>query len=114
MSLPTVGDVIDEARALLLDTVTPFRYPDADLIRILNVAVLEARRLRPDMFLGRFSALPSFTQRSDAFAIEAMYRPTFVYYLVGRAQLRDDEATQDARATVLMNKFVTQLLTITS
>lgn len=114
MSLSTVAQLVDEARVLLLDTVAPYRYADSELIRILNIAVLEARRLRPDLFLSSFAALPSFTTLADPFPIEPMYRPTFVYYLVGRAQLREDEATQDARASVLMNKFVAQLLSVAS
>jgi hypothetical protein len=114
VALSTVQHVIDEARVLLLDTVAPYRYGDAELIRALNIAVLEARRLRPDLFLQTFNALPSYTGAGNTFGIEPMYRPSFVYYVVGRAQLRDDEATQDARAGVLMNKFVAQLLTVAS
>jgi hypothetical protein len=112
--LATVQALLDEARVLLLDATVPYRYSDAELIRALNIAVLEARRLRPDLFLQSAFALPTYTTGTDAFAIEPMYRPSFVYYVVGRAQLRDDEATQDARASVLMNKFVAQLLSAAS
>lgn len=112
--LNTVADVFAEARVLLQDTVVPYRYADAELIRILNIAIMEARRLRPDLFLGQFTSLPAFASTGDAFNLEPMYRPAFVYYLVGRAALRNDEATEDARATVLMNKFAAQLLTIAS
>jgi len=34
--------------------------------------------------------------------------------MVGRMQLRDDEATADARAASLMVKFVSQMLSIQS
>jgi hypothetical protein len=112
--LATVQDVLDEARVLLLDGTVPYRYTDAELIRALNIAVLEARRLRPDLFLAAAFSLPTYATGADAFAIEPMYRPSFIYYVVGRAQLRDDEATQDARASVLMNKFVAQLLSAAS
>jgi hypothetical protein len=112
--LATVQALLDEVRVLLLDTAVPYRYSDAELIRALNIAIMEARRLRPDLFLGSSFTLPTYTVGTDAFAIEPMYRPSFVYYVVGRAQLRDDEATQDARAGVLMNKFVAQLLTVAS
>lgn len=114
LSLSTVQKVIDEARVLLLDKTAPFRYSDAELTEALNIAILEARRLRPDLFLQTFAALPFYVSMTDAFSIEPMYRPAFVYYIVGRAQLRDDEATQDARASVLMNKFVGQMLAIQS
>ena len=46
MSLATVQDVLNEARVLLLDGVSPFRYSDEELIRALNIAVLTAVFLR--------------------------------------------------------------------
>ena len=45
---------------------------------------------------------------------EPMYRSSLVYYMVGRAQLRDDEATTDARAASLLTKFTQQMLIINS
>lgn len=113
-ALDTVEKLISESRVLLQDTVAPYRYSEQDLIQALNIAVLEARRLRPELFLNVFTSLPYYSSGSDAFGIDAMYRPSFVYYMVGRMQLRDNEETQDARATVLMNKFVAQMLTIQS
>ena len=112
--LATVQALLDEVRVLLLDASVPYRYSDAELIRALNIAIMEARRLRPDLFLASSFTLPMYSTGADVFAIEPMYRPSFIYYVVGRAQLRDDEATQDARAGVLMNKFVAQLLTVAS
>jgi hypothetical protein len=38
----------------------------------------------------------------------------FVYYICGQAQLRDDENVQDSRAVTFLNKFTSQMLTITS
>lgn len=112
--LDTVQKIIDDARELLQDTVAPYRYSDASLIRSLNIAVLEARRLRADLFLPAFT-LPEYATPGDATtAIPDMYRPAFVYYVAGKAQLRDDETTQDARATVFLNKFVAQLATTPS
>ena len=111
-ALDTVEKLISESRVLLQDTAAPHRYSEQDLIQALNIAVLEARRLRPELFLNVFTSLPFYTAGADAFAIDPMYRPSFVYYMVGRMQLRDNEETQDARATVLMNKFVAQMLTI--
>lgn len=115
MALDTVQDYIDEARVLLQDKDTPFRYSDAELIRILNIAIMEARRLRPDIFLGKMHiTLQSYTAVGNAVDLEPMYRPAFVYYMVGRAELRDAEHTQDSRAAALMNKFVSQMLVLQS
>lgn len=111
MALDYVADYITRARVLLQDTVEDYRYPTADLVEALNLAVMDARRLRPDLFLTDFSVLQEFAEadaEDDAeveVSIDPMYRTAFVYYIVGHAQLRDEEDTQDARATVLLNKF---------
>ncbi len=120
-TLGTVGQYLEESRRLLQDEFTPYRYPDDDLVDALNIALLEARRLRADLFLPAFD-MPYFDPAAGAIAttktkdvpFEPMYRQSLVYYIVGRAQLRDDESTTDARAASLMTKFTAQLLTITS
>lgn len=114
MALDTVADYIEESRRLLQDTVAPFRYSDAELIESLNIAILEARRLRPDLFLGRFDNLPDYTATGTTVVMDPQYRSSFVYYMIGRASLRDAEAAQDSRATVFLNKFVSQMLTVQS
>ena len=106
----TVGKIIDAARILLQDTrVGNYRYDDPSLILHLNDAVLEARRVRPDLFLPSFTLPAEYAAKTDPFTLEPMYRPAFVYYVAGKAQLRDDETGQDSRATVLLNKFIAQL-----
>lgn len=114
MALDTVADYVARARVLLQDTEEPYRYSDDELIEALNLAVLEARKLRPDLFLRTFKVLPEFasTDTSGAVDIDPQCRVAFLYYIVGHAQLRDDEDTQDARATVFLNKFAAQLLTV--
>lgn len=116
MALATLQEFLTECRVLLQDQVAPYRYPDIDLVQALNIALLEARRLRPEFFMD-ISFVPQGYTASTPSAlvdIEPMYKPSFIYYMVGRAQLRDDESTQDARATVLINKFTSQLLDIRS
>lgn len=112
-ALETVEDYVDAARTLLQDTVETYRYSDDELVLALSLAVLEARRIRPDLFLDRFDELPEFTDNDDTeVEIDAQYRTAFLYYIVGHAQLRDEEDSQDARAAALLNKFTSQLLTI--
>ena len=41
----------------------PYRYPDDDLIDALNIGLLEARRLRADLFLPLFDRLGSTRPR---------------------------------------------------
>jgi len=115
-ALDTVAKYVTSARVLLQDTYAgSYRYSDAELVLALSFAILEARRIRPDLFLDRFDALPAFTVNdSTAVVIDEQYRVAFLYYIVGHAQLRDDENTTDARASVFLNKFVAQLLTTQS
>jgi hypothetical protein len=115
MALDTVQDYIDRARVLLLDQVPPYRYSEVDLVENLNMGVLEARRLRPDLLKSYFrSSLPDFSTSSMAAAvnIDPQYRVAFVYYICGMSQLRDDENVQDSRAVTFLNKFTAQLLSI--
>lgn len=118
-ALETVGQYLEESRRLLQDEFTPYRYPDDDLIDALNIGLLEARRLRADLFLPSFT-IPWFdpanvsTAKIKPVPIDPMYRQSLIYYIVGRAQLRDDESTVDARAASLMVKFTSQMLSIQS
>jgi hypothetical protein len=115
-SLATVANYVSKARVLLQDTVTPYRYPDADILEALNLAILEARRLRADLFLGDgtttlFATLPSYAVNdATAVPIEQHFRTAIMYYMIGHLQLRDQEEATDARAAVLLNKFTAQLL----
>ncbi|HVQ52141.1 MAG TPA: hypothetical protein VMS92_19020 [Mycobacterium sp.] len=117
-ALETVGQYLTEARRLLQDQIVPYRYPDADLVDALNVGLMEARRVRADLFLPVFTMPwfdPSGTiDTTKAVPLDPMYRSSFVYYIVGRAQLRDDEGTTDQRAAALLTKFTAQLLTVQS
>jgi hypothetical protein len=110
-ALALVSDYLADARVLLQDLIPPYRYPDADLVAALNRCVLEARRIRPDLFLARFSALPSYSTGNTAapVVIDDQYRAAFLYYIVGMAQLRDDESTTDARAAGFLSMFTNQL-----
>lgn len=115
MALDTVQDYIDRARVLLLDEVEPYRYPSADLVENLNMAILEIRRLRPDIVQSYLrTSLPEFSAAATATSvpIDPQYRVALVYYICGHAHLRDEENTQDSRATAFLNKFVAQMLTI--
>lgn len=117
MTLLVVQDYIDRARVLLQDQIEPYRYSDLDLVEALNMAINETRRLRPELVRAYFRTdLPSFSTSalSAEVPMDAQYRQTLLYYVVGHVQLRDDEITQDTRAVIMLNKFVAQMLTIQS
>lgn len=120
--MPTLGRLLLDARALLQDVVASsgeLRYSDTDLIQAFNIALLQARAKRPDAFLsmGLRVGVPQYSMPDDVeteFPLDPTLYPAFLYYVVGHSELRDDAFAQDGRATVLMNKFVSQLLQVAS
>ena len=117
MALDTVADYVRDARVLLQDTVADYRYSDFDLVEGLNLGLLEIRRLRPELVRAYFrTSIPTYSSTAQATAVpmDYQYRVPLLYYICGHAQLRDDENTQDARATIFLNKFTAQMLAIQS
>ena len=116
----TIGSVLAEARTLLQDKVAlpAYRYSDAELIEAFNGAMVEARAKRPDLFLvsGLRTPVVAYTTASVGldFPLDLSVYDAFVYYVVGRSELREDTFSEDGRATVLMNKFVSQLTSVVS
>ena len=108
-ALDTVEKLITDARVLLQDTVdSPYRYADADLLSALNEAFPEAKKLRPDLFLT--GSMPEYTTvDGTAITVDPMYRVAFLYYVVGRAQMRDDEPSEDQRAAAFLGLFTAKL-----
>lgn len=120
----TVQDYVTEARTMLQDLVNaggnigPYRFSDVQLVNYLNIAMLEAYRVRADLFLGsnmKFS-VPFFsaTTMTAPVPMEMGFRPAFTAYMAGRAQATDEEETSDARAKDLLTTFKGQLLVTTS
>lgn len=111
-ALATVQDYVTEARALLQDEIGgSYRYPDADILRALNIGLLEARRLRPELFFPFKDAIPTFVAvNTDPVAFDQQYRSALVYYIVGRMELRDSENDKDSRAGALLALFRAQLI----
>jgi hypothetical protein len=117
MALDTIDDYIREARVLLQDTREPYRYNANEMVDALSAGLGEARRLRGDLFLPLFE-VPAYqgltTPVGTKVPMDRMYQSALLYYLVGKMQLRDDEATTDSRAATLIAKFTQQLLVINS
>ena len=115
MALGTVQEMVATARVLLMDTVAPYRYLDDQLITGLNISLLEARRIRPDLFIWTPNEVPSYSVLdSTPIAIDPQYLSAVLYYIVGHAQLRDEEDTNDVRAATMLQSFTGQLLTVAS
>jgi len=105
----SIDDALTDARVILNDTAGD-RYTDADLISDLNSAISMTKMLRPDVFqLGE--VLPEFTVAdlgqvpATAFPLPSIFYQSFVYYLAGNAELRDDEFAVDNRAMTLLSAY---------
>ena len=115
MTLATVQEYLNEARVLLQDTRVPYRYSDASLVSELNLGILETRKMRPDLFVKYYrTEYPTFSASAlgDAVPFELIYRSALVYYIVGKAGLRDEEENEDTRAGKFLAKHARQLLTV--
>lgn len=106
-TLDTVSDYITDARVLLQDQIAPYRYDDPSLLTALNVALMEGRRLRADLFVfndrvgGR---VPAYSVNDSSFVpIEEQFRLAFLHGMVGHAIERDQEDVQDERAVWFLN-----------
>jgi hypothetical protein len=105
--LDTVAGYLADARVILLDKTPPYRYDDTSLIVALNLAILEARRLRSDLFTYKWhSKVPQYTANNgEPVPIEPQYRLPIVYGLVAHAMLRDEEDVPVERANSFLAKF---------
>lgn len=113
--LETTQDYVTEARRLLQDEYSGtggdgYRYPDEDLLAALNIAISRARQVRGDLFLASDGAVTYYINVDTTVVdIDIQYRHAVLMFMVGHAQLRDEEETTDARSAALMNNFVLQL-----
>lgn len=113
----TVGDLLDQIRILLQDTDLSggeYRYSDASIVTNINMGLLEMYRIRPDIFLELNFQVPVYNSaaKDAVITIEKQHVPAVIYYAVGMTQLRDDEGTQDARASAFLTKFTSMLAAI--
>jgi hypothetical protein len=98
---------LTDARVILNDEAGD-RYTDTQLVSDLNSAISMTKMLRPDAFkLGE--VLPEFTiadlNLSTDFPMAEIFYQSFVYYLAGNAELRDDEFAVDNRAMTLLSAY---------
>lgn len=114
----TIGTMFTEALVLLQDTAG-VRFSNGELMEGFNGALIEARMKRPDLFLdmGMRTPVPYYDADTDLavpFPIDLQYYNAFLYYIVGRMDLRESVSGDSGRAAVLMNKFVAQLTGVVS
>src|SRR5450631_3835128 len=101
----SIDDVMTEARAVINDSVLPYRFQPALLLSIFNTAIREIYRYRPDAFIGNFTpgvlsanAMPTYelADFGQAPAVlfpcdDRLFFSPVVFYVAGKAELSDDE-----------------------
>lgn len=113
MPLDTVSEYVAQARSLLQDTTAPQRYATGDLKDALGFALLEARRLRADLFVdGKPILVDRQSSDSASVVIDIQYRMALVYYMVGHAMLRDEEEGSQQLARAYKAQFGSQLVSV--
>ena len=109
-----VGDVVSQARRLLQDTGTPYRYTDDELVSAYNSAMAEVRRLRSDLLLPDLNdyqqAVRLGVDLAEPLAVEDSFFPALVDYVVGYTSMQEDEFAVDGRAMALMARFSSRLV----
>ena len=113
-TLNTVADYMADARTLLQDTIPPYRYDDPSLITALNLTLLEARRLRSDLFVFNLRVrgqTQSFTAVDETYVeMEPQFRLAILHGICAHALERDQEDVQDARSSSYMALFTAGLV----
>lgn len=70
---------------------------------------IAAPRRHGVLVVPSFSAIPAAQWPISSVPVPPQYRMAVLFYMVSTAQLRDDEVTQDGRATIFRNMFLSQM-----
>ena len=107
--MTTFQQIINDARVVLNDVIvdetTVPRYTEPQLLGYARAALVEARRLRPDLFLSNMTAAFPVYAATDTVPIPEEYNVPLTDYVIHRAELRDDEFAVDGRASAMFQKF---------
>jgi hypothetical protein len=102
----TAQQLVDHARIPLQDNAK-VRYTDAVLLTYLNDAVRLTLKNRPDLFIGNWAAFDGADLTlTDPVPIPALYRSAVSDYIAGRAELTDDEYSENNRSVMLIQSFL--------
>ena len=107
----TVQDVTNRVQQLLNDA-RGVRYPLEQLRTHIVDAIVEARSVRPDLFVDGYTLpLPDSLEQGDVLPLPDQFFATVAMYVAGMAELRDDEFAVDGRAMTLQQMFARKLTT---
>lgn len=107
----TVQAVIDRVSVLLQDEDN-VRYTVPQLRGHIVDAIVEARTVRPDLFVGEYTVpLPDDLEPADTLPVPDQFFAAIAMYVAGMAELRDDEFAIDGRAITLQSMYAKKLTT---
>ena len=134
----TVTAYAKSVRNRLQDNIVPYRYTDDQVVDALNVALQEAQRIRPDVFLDlKYQQrvqpgdlddgfISSYYDSSDIVyntdgsynvsggslvPISSAYNDPIIWYMGAHLQFLDIEDTTDQRGVAFLTKFQQRLTT---
>lgn len=96
-----------EARLILQDTVSPYRYPTADLLVYARDGVATFFRVRPDLRIGLTWTTSDTTV---PVSLQEGYWSLLVEYIAAKAEMRDDQSMTDTRVVALLRKVQSGVL----
>jgi hypothetical protein len=103
-----------EARVQLQDgDSTCYRYPDAMLLNALNRGINELARIRPEAYYEK-GGVPEITElnwtQTVISALDMRFYDPLMWFVVGSAELSEDEYASDGRAAAKLERFERQVL----
>jgi len=123
-----VSQYISDVRTMLIDTIgPPYRYSDANIVSVLNLAIGEISRVRPDLFIDpkyqqplplnapisdMVPGLYTATTETDTVAIPRQYYQSVLWYIEGMLQWQDMDDTQDIRSQMFHQKFLASIMSM--
>lgn len=120
----TIDDFYAEVRAGLNDSVEPYRLTDTMLFLYLNTALREIYRYRPDAYIGYFNSGVLSNNAANSYSAadldqnpltpfpldDRIFYAPCVFYVVGRADLTDDEFADNGRGVTMLQMFRSMLV----
>lgn len=106
----TMQRVVDQGRVPINDA-SKVRFTDLNLLEFAKDAIQMVLSRRPDLFYGRFSALPDITTLTlaSALPVDDTLAPAISDYITARAESGNDESVVEQRAQMFYGLFGGQL-----
>lgn len=115
MALETVQDYITASQTILQDEAVVRRYTNGEMAEALGFGLMEARRIRPELFIFNAGGVPNITRAtpvSTPIDLDPMYRFPMILFIVHWVMSRDEEEGSQVLANSYYNRFVGKLVSI--